>query len=189
VGLPFPEGRPWGEPCQPIVFDINDTLPGQQVMLIEQAIQNARALGLDVTYAYPDWYPSTPYLAGQTNTSVQIINIVPSEQWPSPVDDFGLHEHIEFGWDARVSNNGRHEVLTDLTGTLFLHAVAGAPQSTKRAVRELIAFSQGVAGSSATGSTISSGNAATEFSKDDMNAMQRMSGCALQPTANSHPTL
>src|ERR1700733_12097238 len=172
VGLPFPVGRPWGESCQPIVFDIDDTLPGQQVMLIEQAIQNTRALGLDVTYAYPDnmWYPSTLYPAGDTNSSVQTVNIVPSEQWPTPVDNFGLHEHIEFGSDARVSSNGRHEVLTDLTGTLFLHAVAGDPQSTKRAVRELIAFSQGVAGSSATGSAISSGNTATEFSRGDVNA-------------------
>ena len=188
VGLPFPEGRPWGVPCQPIVFDIDDTLPGQQVILIEQAIQNARALGIDVTYSNPDniWYPSTLYPAGQTNTSVQTIDIVPSEQWPSPVDDFGSHEHIEFGWDARVASDGRHEVLTELTATLFLHAVVGDPQSTKRSVRELIAFSQGVAGSSATGSSISSGNTATGFSRDDINAMQQMSGCTFQPAAASH---
>jgi hypothetical protein len=191
VGLAFPEGRPWGESCQAIVFDIDDTLPGPQVILIEQAIQNARALGLDVTYAYPDntWYPSALYPPGQTNSSVQTVNIVPSEQWPSPVDDFGTHEHIEFGWDARVSSNGRHEVLTDVTATLFLHAVTGEPKSTKRAVRELIAFSQGVAGSSARGSAISSGNTATQFTKDDINAMQRMSGCTFHPTATSHPNL
>ena len=109
------------------MIDIYDTMPAPQVTLIEQAIQSARALGLDVTYAYPDnmWYPSTLYPPGQTNTSVQIVNIIPSEQWPSPVDDYGFHEHIQFGWDARVSSNGRHEVLTDLNATLFLHAVAG----------------------------------------------------------------
>ena len=191
MGLPFPEGRPWGESCQPIVFDIDDTLPGPQVILIEQAIQSARALGLDVTYAYPDnmWYPSTLYPEGQTNTSVQFVNIVPSEQWPTPIGDFGLHEHVEFGWDARVSSNGRNEVLTDLSATLFLHAVAGDPQSTKRAVRELIAFSLGVAGSNAARSTISSGNTEAAFSRDDINAMQRMSGCSFRPTATSNPNL
>jgi Domain of unknown function (DUF4190) len=191
VGLAFEEGRPWGEPCQPIVFDLDDTIPGPQVILIEQAIQNARALGLDVTYAYPDnlWYPSTLYPAGQSDTSVQIVNITPSEQWPSPVDDDGLHEHIEFGWDARVSSNGRNEVLTDVSATLFIHAVVGHPQSTKRAVRELVAFSLGVAGSSAPGSTISSGNTETGFSRGDINAMQRMSGCTFRPTATSHPDL
>ncbi len=137
VGLPFPEGRPWGESCEPIVFDIDDTMPGPQVILIEQAIQNARALGIDVTYAYPNnmWYPSTLYPAGQTTSSVQTVDIVPSEQWPSPIDDFGSHEHIEFSWDARVSSNGRNEVLTYLGATLFLHAVAGNSQATKRAVR------------------------------------------------------
>jgi hypothetical protein len=191
VGLPFPEGRPWGESCEPIVFDIDDTMPGPQVILIEQAIQNARALGIDVTYAYPNnmWYPSTLYPAGQTTSSVQTVDIVPSEQWPSPIDDFGSHEHIEFSWDARVSSNGRNEVLTYLGATLFLHAVAGNSQATKRAVRELIAFSQGVAGSSATGSTISSGNTASQFSKNDISAMQRMSGCTFQPTATSDPNL
>jgi len=189
VGLPFEEGRPWGAPCQPIVIDIYDTMPAPQVTLIEQAIQSARALGLDVTYAYPDnqWYPGTLYPPGQTNTSVQIVNIVPSEQWPSPIDDNGFHEHIQFGWDTRVSSNGMHEVLTDANATLFLHAVAGDPQSTKRAVRELIAFSMGVAGSSMTGSTISSGNSATRFSSSDINAMQRMSGCTLQPTKTPLP--
>ena len=189
VGLPFQEGRPWGAPCQPIVIDIYGTMPAPQVTLIKEAIQSARALGLDVTYAYPDnqWYPATLYPPGQTNTSVQLVNIIPSGQWPSPIDDDGFHEHIQFGWDARVSSNGKHEVLTDLTATLFLHAVAGDPQSTKRAVRELIAFSVGVAGSSATGSTVSSGNAATSFSSSDINAMQRMSGCTFEPTTTPHP--
>ena len=116
-----------GESCEPIVFDIDDTMPGPQVILIEQAIQNARALGIDVTYVFPNnmWYPSTLYPAGQTTSSVQTVDIVPSEQWPSPIDDFGSHEHIEFSWDARVSSNGRNEVLTYLGATLFLHAVAG----------------------------------------------------------------
>jgi hypothetical protein len=187
VGLPFEEGRPWGAACQPIVIDIYATMPTPQVTLIEQAIQRARALGLDVTYAYPDnqWYPATLYPPGQTNASIQLVNIIPSEQWPSPIDDFGFHEHIQFGWDARVSRNGRHEILTDLTATLFLHSVAGDPQSTKRAVRELIAFSLGVAGSSTTGSTISSGNTATGFSSSDINAMRRMSGCTFEPTTTS----
>jgi hypothetical protein len=190
MGLPFEVGRPWGAPCQPIVFDIYGTMPTPQVTLIEQAIQSARALGLDVTYAYPDnkWYPSTLYPPGQTNTSVQLVNIIPSEQWPSPVDDFGFHEHIQFGWDARVSANGKHEVLTDLTATLFVHAVAGDPQSTERAVRELIALSVGVAGSSTTDSTIASGNTATRFSNRDINAMKRMSGCTFEPTTTPLPS-
>jgi len=80
-------------------------------------------------------------------------------------------------------------VLTDVNATLFLHAVARDPQSTKRVVRQLIAFSLGVAGSTAPGSTISSGNTETAFSRGDINAMQRISGCTFQPTATPHPNL
>jgi hypothetical protein len=191
VGLPFEEGRPWGVPCQPIVFDIDDTMPAPQVILIEHAIQNARALGLDVTYAYPDnvWYPSTLYPPGQTNTSVQTVDITPSQQWPTPIDDFGSHEHIDFGWDAAVASGGRHEELTYLTSSLFIRSVTGNPESTERAVRELIAFSVGVAGSSAAGSTISSGNTATAFSRGDLNAMRLMSGCRFEATATPNPQL
>ena len=159
AGLPLEEGDPWGRPCQPIVFAVDAKMPAVQNSYIDQAILNARALGFDVTYIYPHdlWYPSVLYPPGQTNKTVQVIDISPSTQWPSPLYR-GHNEHIQFGWDTQVVSIGNHEVLTYLQATLYLHAVGNDPQSTERAVRQLIAFSQGVDDSTAPGSSISFGN-------------------------------
>ena len=190
AGLPLEEGQPWGRPCQPIVFAVDANVPAVQNSFVDQAILNARALGFDVTYIYPHdlWYPSVLYPPGQTNKTVQVIDISASTQWPSPLYR-GHNEHIEFGWDTRVASGGNHEVLTYLQATLYLHAVTNDPQSTERAVRQLIAFSQGVGDSTVPGSSISFGNQETAFSKNDINAMQRMSGCTLQPTTTPGASL
>lgn len=74
-------------------------------------------------------------------------------------------------------------MLTGLQATIYLAAVQGDPQATERAVRQLVAFSLGVTGSTAAGSSIASGNMQDAYSMQDLDAMQRMSGCIFEPTA------
>ena len=86
-GRPLAEGSPWGRPCQPIVFQVNSSMPAQQYELIRQSVEGARALGLDVTIETQGliWYPSLLYPAGQTNATVQVVPIFPSTETPPEV--------------------------------------------------------------------------------------------------------
>jgi hypothetical protein len=185
-GRSLAEGSPWGRPCQPIVFQVNSSMPAAQYAFIEQAIEGARALGLDVTIETQNllWYPSLLYPPGQTNATVQVVPIFPSTATPPTLPD-GQTERIGFGWDTKISSDGRHDVLTDFQATLYLTAVRGDGRATERATRQLIAYSQGVAGSTSPGSSISMGNAQQAYSRQDLVAMRRMSGCTFQPT--THP--
>ena len=187
-GRPLAEGSPWGRPCQAIVFQVNSRMPVQQYDLIRQAVEGARSLGVDVTIETQNllWYPSVLYPEGQTNATVRMVPIFPSSETP-PTLPGGHAERISFGWDTRISPDGDHDVLTDLQATLFLTAVRGDPQETQRVTRELIAFSQGVADSTAPGSSITTGNTEEGFSHRDVDAMQRMSGCTFQPTTEAGP--
>jgi hypothetical protein len=183
TGLPLAEGSPWGRPCQPIVFQVSPSMPTQQYELIQNAVYGARALGVDVTIETQKllWYPSLLYPAGQTNATVQVVPVFPSTQPPPSLPD-GHVERIDFGWDTKTSNDGRHDVLSNLQATIYLAAVRGDPQATERATRQLVAFSQGVAGSTSPGSSIAQGNTEDAYSRQDVAAMQRMSGCTFQAT-------
>jgi len=183
-GLPLDQGSPWGHPCQPIVFQVGQSMPPQQYDLIQQAIDGARAAGVDVTLESRGmlWYPSLLYPPGQTNSTVQLVPIFPSTETPPSLQE-GHVEHISFGWDTRIAADGNDEVLTDLQATLFLSAVQGDPHATERAIRQLVTYGQGIGGSTSPGSSIAQGNSADAYSTRDIAAMQRMSGCAFQPTA------
>jgi hypothetical protein len=187
-GRPLAEGSPWGRPCQPIVFQVNSSMPAQQYELIRQSVEGARALGLDVTIETQNltWYPSLLYPAGQTNATVQLVPIFPSTETPPTLPD-GHAERIGFGWDTKMSADGQHDVLTDLQATLYLAAVRGDAQATERATRQLVAFSQGVDESTSPGSSITTGNSEESYSRQDVAAMQRMSGCTFQPTTHPGP--
>lgn len=187
-GRALAEGSPWGRPCQPIVFQVNSSMPAQQYALIEQSVDGARALGFDVTIESQNlfWYPSLLYPAGQTNATVRVVPIFPSTGTPPTLPD-GHAERIGFGWDTKISPDGHHDVLTDLQATIYLAAVRGDAQATERATRQLVAFSQGVAGSSSPDSSISTGNTEEAYSRQDLAAMRQMSGCALQPTTHPGP--
>jgi hypothetical protein len=161
-------------------------MPGPQYTEISDAVLNARSLGLDVTFTYwpsNTWFPGVLYPAGQTNQTVQFVQIVPSNQSQLPIVD-GQVGRILYKWNTARAGDGRHDVLTYLQATLYLQGVGNDPQMTKRMIRELIAFSQGINGSTAAGSSIAFGNHETAFSKGDINAMQRMSGCTLEPTTS-----
>jgi len=92
----------------------------------------------------------------------------------------GKPEHIVFGWDARPAADREHEVLTSLEGVFYLKNLDDAA-AYRSAMRRFVAFSQGIAGSTAPGSGIAEGTAVDSFSSADVTAMLRMSGCHLHP--------
>lgn len=180
-GYPMGEGRPWGAPCQPLRFSVAFDIPTLDYDQIVAAVESARSDGIDITIENRSfmWFPSQLYPAGQNNSTVRQIGIFASPASPPRLSD-GHIERIGFGWDAAMSPDGRHEHLTDLQATLYLRQLEGHPDRIRVAIRQLIAFSQGVGGSSASGSGISRGTNVDSFSPADLHAMDLMSGCDYQ---------
>jgi hypothetical protein len=182
TGKPMAEGRPWGVVCQPIVFRTGAGVPDSVYTQLERVVQTARAGGVDVTVATRQdrWYPDSLYPSGLTDRSVQFVSVFASTQTP-PVLDNGKSEHVAFQWNARSSDDGNHEIVTYLQVELYLKTLTG-PAVVRRAARQLVAFSQGVGGSSAAGSGIADGSIVDSFSSKDLSAMELMSGCRSRPT-------
>jgi hypothetical protein len=180
-GYPLGEGKPWGTPCQPLRFSVTSNIPTTDYDQIAAVVRSARADGIDVTIESRSfvWFPSQLYPAGQTNATVKRIPIFASSASPPKLSN-GHLERIGFGWDAAVSPDGRHEQLTDLQATLYLSQLEGHPDRLRIAIRQFIAFSQGVGGSSAADSGISRGTTRDSFSPADLHAMGLMSGCDYQ---------
>lgn len=186
-GLPMAEGHPWGQPCQPVLFDVSSGVPDGDYQQIVSAVDAARAEGVDVAVETRNfmWNPSQLYPPGQSLATVKVVAIFGN--WNSPPHLGNGHlERIEFGWDAAVSSDGHHEHLTDLQATLWLSQVDGYPDRVRIATRQLIAFAQGIGGSTAAGSGVGRGTTEDRFSPADLHAMALMSGCDLQ-TAPTPP--
>jgi hypothetical protein len=181
VGKPLAEGRPWGVACQPIVFEASSAVPPAVYTQLEDVVVGARTAGVDVTLATRAdlWYPSALYPSGLTNRSVQLVSVYATEQTPPLLGKRGA-EHILFEWNARPTRDGGHQYLTYLQAEFFLKALSG-PAADRLAARQLVAFSQGVAASSASGSGIAAGTTLDRFSAKDIAAMARMSGCHPPP--------
>jgi Domain of unknown function (DUF4190) len=180
-GEPLAEGRPWGVTCQPIVFQAGNDVPDSIYTPLVQVVQMARASGMDVTVATRQdrWYPTALYPAGLTDRSVQFVSVLTDSQTP-PLLSFGEPEHIEFDWNTVTNADGTHDVLTYLQADMYLQSLTN-PFDVRRAIRQLIAFSQGVAGSDATGSGIADQSTVDGFSAGDYAAMRLMSGCRHPP--------
>jgi len=185
-GRPMAPGRPWGEACQPVVFQTATGMPHGVYEQLESVVSAARTRGVDVTVATPQdqWIPSQLYPPGLTNTSVKFVTLFPQRAEPPVLDLAGHREHIEFEWDTRPSMDGKHDVVTYLQVDLYLKAVP-SPASQRLALRQLVAFTQGVSGSTAPGSGIASGSTVDAFSAKDIAAMQRMSGCNYEAHATT----
>lgn len=186
AGLPLAEGSPWGHPCQPVVIQVDRSMPAAQYDLIRQAVYAAREAGVDVTIANPqlDWYPNQLYPEGQSDSTVKFVPIFTTTSTPGLASD-GHQGNINIGWDANASSDGQHEALTGVSGTLYLSAVQGNAQATEKSVRQLVAMTQGVGNSTAPQSAITWGNKQTAYSARDIAAMQKMSGCLFEPTTSA----
>ncbi len=177
-------GRPWGKPCQPIVFDVAPDIPRPVYNQVAAVVGQARAAGLDVTIVNlgNEWYPDLLYPPGQTNSTVEEVHIYAGTGAPPLLAD-GHPEHINIGWDARPGADGVHEVLTEVQGSLYLGVINGQPVPARRAMVFLVAYTQGIESSVVAGSGLAKGTDLDSFSTRDIAAMQVMSGCHFQPIA------
>jgi len=180
-GKPMAAGRPWGTVCQPVVFSVAPAVPATLYQQIGVVVLEARASGIDVAVENRQfyWRPADLYPRGLTNAGVKFVPVF-ANTTSSPRFADGKPEHIVFGWDARPAADREHEVLTSLEGVFYLKNLDDAA-AYRSAMRRFVAFSQGVAASTAPGSGIAEGTAVDSFSSADVAAMLRMSGCHLHP--------
>jgi hypothetical protein len=177
TGQPMVEGKPWGVVCEPIVFQAGAGVPAAIYTQFQQVVLVARAAGVDVTLATRQdrWYPTALYPSGLTNGDVQFVSVFSSTATP-PLLGFDEPEHIAFSWNAKPTADKTHEIVTYLQAELYLKVLT-SPAIVRRSVRQLIAFSQGVAGSSDAESGIVDGSTTDGFTDRDYVAMMVMSGC------------
>jgi hypothetical protein len=178
-GKPLALGRPWGRPCQPIRFTVEEHVPDSVYAEVGAVVAEARRDGIDVTLETRNfaWSPGSLYYApGQSPATVARVPIFAKDGNP-PRLSAGEAEHIGFGWNARVDADGRHEDVTYAQGELWMRAIAGSPQLVRRSIRQLVALTQGIIGTSSAGSGIARNTTVDSFSASDVRAMRLMSGC------------
>lgn len=179
-GKPLAVGRPWGMACEPLLFAADQQMPDAVYQQLAQVVGEARALGLNVTLESRSftWYPSDLRIpAGMPTSQVPQVDIRTTTA-AAPNLSSGRPERIGEGWDARLDADGRHEDLTYAQGTLYLSTVGGSPLAERTALRELVAFAEGVVPTSQTDSGIRHDATLDGFSADDAHAMHLMSGCS-----------
>jgi hypothetical protein len=86
---------------------------------------------------------------------------------------------MTMGWSTQVSPDQSTEFLTMESARVFT-AVASDPLTQRRAMRFIVAWSQGISGSTVPGTGIAHhlAKSADAFSADDLAALRTMSGCA-----------
>lgn len=179
-GKPLAIGRPWGEPCQPIRFNVDESVPAWVYAQVASVVQEARSDGIDVTLENRRflWRPaSLYYLDGQTPASTVRVAIFAQNGAPPRFAD-GQPEHINLGWDARLDRGGQHEDLTLVQGELWMQTLSQHPQAVRRAIRQLVAMTQGIIRTDRHDSAIAEGTGLDHFTAADVAAMKRMSGCS-----------
>jgi hypothetical protein len=184
-GKPFPVGRPWGKACQPIRFTVEEHVPDDVYAQVVSVVDEARADGLDVTLEDRSFtwnLDSLYYPPGTTSDDVQRVGIFVNNGTPFMSSD-GHPAHVDLGWDASPDPDGRHEDLTEPQGTLQMAVLTGDAVGQRRAVRDIIALTQGVSGSTLSDSDLRNGATRDSFSPDDLAAMKNMSGCGDAPAA------
>lgn len=182
--LPATVGRPWGRACEPIAFVIGSRLPISVRRQVLQVIAAARDQGLDVTATVGGRLLGAGlfYRDGQSARTTAKVPILAGTGNPPALPD-GRSQQITIATTMRADRSGQGDDLTGVTGTLQLRALNGQPDAIQRAIRQLIAWTQGIG---RTGNAVSGiANAATpdRFTAADVAAMLKMSGCA-KPVIN-----
>jgi hypothetical protein len=179
-GKPLAVGRPWGEPCQPIRFTVEERVPDWVYAQVAAVVSEARRDGIDVTLETRQflWFPgSLYYLGAQSPASTVRVAIFAQDQAPPQLAN-GQPEHIDLGWDARLDSDGHHEDLTLAQGILWMQALNESPHAVRRSIRQLVAMTQGVIHTTRQDSGIAEGTNIDHFTPADVSAMKRMSGCS-----------
>jgi hypothetical protein len=143
------------------------------------------------------WVASSVYYPpGTSEQPVPRVGVFAHPETP-PTKPDGNPESIRLGWDATRDPDGDHDDLTYVQGKVWLQAVDGDPVVARRAIRYLIALTQGIDHTTRTDSGITTGTRIDRFTGPDVAAMTLMSGCdatatqfvvrhhAVEPQANA----
>ena len=178
-----PVGRPWGQACKPIRLAAAADVPSWFYAQMATVTDAARKQGVDVVLETRrlSWRPgSLYYRRGQSPVTSAVVAVTIDDGTPPKQSD-GQPEHIGLGWDTKLDRDKHNEDLTEVQGTLWMKALAGQFELVRRSIRQLIAWSQGISRTTDAVSGIS--NTTTDrFTKDDIAAMLKMSGCT-KPTS------
>ncbi|HZV25840.1 MAG TPA: hypothetical protein VFG00_06090 [Acidothermaceae bacterium] len=184
TGNSFPVGRPFGHACQPIRFTVEEHVTDAVYAQVVSVVNEARADGLDVTLEDRTfaWKPDSLYYpAGTTSAGVLRVGIFANTGAPNMLSN-GQPAHVILGYDASPDADGKHDDMVGPQGTLQMETLAGDVVGQRRAVREIIALTQGVAGSTRSDTGLGSASTRDSFSPTDIAAMKNMSGCGNAPT-------
>lgn len=187
-GYPGPVGRPWGAPCKPVLFGVSAAVPNAMYSQIAAVIHEAREQGLDVAIESRQfkWRPNALfYRDGETRRTTEIVSIFADDGPVPDVTGYKRPQDSQLSWDTRVDADGRHEDLTNVQGTLWMRVVRRDPETLRRAIRQLIALTQGIGDATDPASSgIANWSPIDGFTPQDIAAMLKMSGCvASAPTS------
>ena len=183
-GGSLPVGRPWGRACQPIRFSVNDDEPDDVYDQVALVIMEARRHGLNVTIENRKYYwnpASVYYPPGTTIDDVRRVAVFSDNDPPPKLAD-GRPERVKLVWTTTRDGDGHHEDLTHVEGNLRLAALRGDLLAQRTAIRQIVAFTQGVDASELVDSGIKRGTTLDAFSAVDVAAMKVMSGCGPSTT-------
>jgi Protein of unknown function (DUF2510). len=181
LARPMAVGAPWGRACEPVVLNVEDSVPDAVYAEIVRVVAEARAGGIDigVESRQHTWRPSELYPDGLQNTDVEFVPVF-SDTDGGHLRSDGKPERDLVGWDAAPDPNGLSEHLTTLRVTLHLATLGDSPLEYRRAMRKFVGWSQGIADSTSPNSALPlrATAAPDAFSPADIAAMKVMSGCA-----------
>jgi hypothetical protein len=181
LGRPFPVGRPWGQSCEPLRFQVGSGVPMVVSQQLAKVVQEGRQDGLNITMENrsSEWDPaSLTYPPGFSAAEVPVVGIF-TNATARPFLSSGRPEHVDIGWSAKPDADGRHEDVTYVDATLYLANLPNAA-AERTALRQTLASTQGVFSTDLGDSGIREGATRDSFSSSDVHAMKVMSGCLVR---------
>jgi hypothetical protein len=187
-GQAVPFGRPWGVACQPIRFAVDRSVPGWAYTQIAAVVAQARRQRIDVTLESRGgkWKHSALYYrSGQSAATSKQVTIVASTATPSTTKN---QPAMQLTTDSKLDGDKHNDDLTSVRGTFRLQVVNGSATTVRRSIRQLIAWTQGIAETTDPVSGITQRSFTDGFTAGDLSAMLAMSGCVGSTTGTTTVT-
>jgi hypothetical protein len=183
-GKPVATGRPWGQTCKPVRLAVAPAVPDWIYTQIAAVAGQARKQGIDVTVENRrlKWsHGSLYYHSGQSPATTAQVDIGATGTTPSTSKS---KQPMRLMWNSRIDADKRHEDLTSVSASFSLPAIHNSPQTVRRSIRQLIAWTQGISETTDPISGITLRSFTDRFTSGDVAAMLAMSGCA-KPSGNT----
>jgi hypothetical protein len=180
-GYPMRVGAPWGHPCVPVVFNVEDSVPDKVYVELVRVVAEARAAGLNVTVETRQhtWRRDEVYPPGVQDSDVAFVPVFADTDGGHLRSD-GQPARDNVGWNATLEADGHHEHLTHLSETLHLATLGDDPLEYRRSLRKFVGWSHGISDSTHPDSALPlrDPERPDAFSAKDIEAMKTMSGCS-----------